>query len=312
MRHTKGTMPISSVGDMAVAAASTGGKQPSSYDLLVVGPGVLGSFVGNLWLEDHPGVTVVGQTNTTNSHDKLRSLGLQPRVKSEADDRKFPFVMFAAPPSGSEDYPAEIAAAAKLWDGTGTFLFSGSAGIFTADDGSQCNEDSPVAPLGQSDRNDRLLLGEQAATDAGGCVVRLVGLYHSGRGAHTFFLRAGEVERWGGYTVNLIHYEDAASLSVAILKGDGNEEGFYRSRAFLGTDGAPITFTDMMAAVESSGAYSGSTTFTAEEGESKGKLVSNSTTLRTLGWKPHYSSFEQFMAGGARDWFSQQQDSDTR
>lgn len=36
------------------------------------------------------------------------------------------------------------------------------------------------------------------------------------RGAHTFFLRQGQVSRWGGYTVNLIHYEDAARLCVAV------------------------------------------------------------------------------------------------
>ena len=64
----------------------------------------------------------------------------------------------------------------------------------------------------------RLLFGERAALDAGGCVVRLVGLYHSLRGAHTFFLRAGQVDRWGGYTINLIHYEDAASLCLAVRK----------------------------------------------------------------------------------------------
>lgn len=49
----------------------------------------------------------------------------------------------------------QIRAAAQLWDGTGSLLFTGSAGIFTVDDGSQCNEDSPVAPLGVSERNDR-------------------------------------------------------------------------------------------------------------------------------------------------------------
>lgn len=304
-RRQSAAMPVSSAGDMAAAAEGAEGKQPSSYDLLIVGPGVLGSYVGKLWLDDHPDVTVVGQTNTTSNHDRLRSLGLQPRVKGDADDRKFPFVMFAAPPSGTEDYPAEIAKAATYWDGTGTFLFSGSAGIFAVDDGSQCNEDSPVAPLGRSDRNDRLLLGEQAVMDSGGCVVRLVGLYHSSRGAHNFFLKAGEVDRWGGYTVNLIHYEDAASISVAILRGDGNDEGFYRKRVFIGTDGAPVTFTDMMAAVESSNIFEGHTTFTAEEGTSKGKLVSNSTTLRTLGWRPKYSSFERFIEMGARDWYSE-------
>ena len=36
------------------------------------------------------------------------------------------------------------------------------------------------------------------------------------RGAHTFFIKQGKVARWGGYTVNLIHYEDAASLSIAV------------------------------------------------------------------------------------------------
>ena len=47
-------------------------------------------------------------------------------------------------------------------------------------------------------------------------MVRLVGLYHALRGAHTFFLRAGELDRWGGYIINLIHYEDAASLCLAV------------------------------------------------------------------------------------------------
>ena len=49
--------------------------------------------------------------------------------------------------------------------------------------------------------------------------------------------------RWGGYTVNLIHYEDAASLCLAALQGRGSEGGaYYRARTFLGCDGAPVTF----------------------------------------------------------------------
>ena len=51
---------------------------------------------------------------------------------------------------------------------------------------------------------------------AGGCVARLAGLYHAHRGAHTFFLKAGRVERWGGSTVNLLHYEDGALLVAAV------------------------------------------------------------------------------------------------
>ena len=38
-----------------------------------------------------------------------------------------------------------------------------------------------MAELGSSERNDRLLKAEAAALEAGGSLVRLVGLYHSGR-----------------------------------------------------------------------------------------------------------------------------------
>lgn len=33
-----------------------------------VGPGVLGSYLGKLWLERYPSARVIGQTNTDNNH----------------------------------------------------------------------------------------------------------------------------------------------------------------------------------------------------------------------------------------------------
>ena len=48
---------------MALSAAS-------SEDLLVIGPGVLGSYLGKLWLERHPSATLVGQTNTDTNHER--------------------------------------------------------------------------------------------------------------------------------------------------------------------------------------------------------------------------------------------------
>ena len=39
---------------------------------------------------------------------RLRQLGLTPRVKSEADSRRYPNVAFCAPPSGSDDYAGEV------------------------------------------------------------------------------------------------------------------------------------------------------------------------------------------------------------
>lgn len=44
-----------------------------------------------------------------------------------------------------------------------------------------CDESAPVAKRGDNERTDRLLAAEQAVLDAGGCVVRLVGLYHAQR-----------------------------------------------------------------------------------------------------------------------------------
>lgn len=41
-------------------------------------------------------------------------------------------------------------------------------------------------------------------------------MYHRTRGAHTYFAKLGEVPRYGGYVVNLIHYQDAAGLAVAV------------------------------------------------------------------------------------------------
>ena len=52
----------------AAAAAAASAGAPTSHDLLVVGPGVLGSFLGKLWKEAYPSSSVVGLTNTTNNH----------------------------------------------------------------------------------------------------------------------------------------------------------------------------------------------------------------------------------------------------
>ena len=44
-------------------------ENPTSMDLLIVGPGVLGSYLGKLWKDKNPAATVTGQTNTTNNHE---------------------------------------------------------------------------------------------------------------------------------------------------------------------------------------------------------------------------------------------------
>lgn len=130
-------------------------------------------------LQKFPAAVVIGQTNSKSSHERLESLGVYPRVKDSAGDEQFPFVVFSAPPSGSEDYEAEVEAALKLWDGTGAFVFTSSTAVYSGTDGELCDETTPPFEIGDSPRTDRLLKAEAAVLGANGCVVRLAGLYHS-------------------------------------------------------------------------------------------------------------------------------------
>lgn len=92
-----------------------------------------------------------------------------------------------------------------------------------------------MVPSGRSPRTDILLKAEKAVLQVGGCVVRLVGLYKSDRGAHMHWLKKGTVDAHPDHILNLIHYKDAASLSVAILKKQ------LRGRTFLGCDNHPLS-----------------------------------------------------------------------
>ena len=93
---------------------------PDCRNLLVVGPGVLGSLVCQKWLEMFPAAIVVGQTNSTKNHESLEKLGITARTEDtfeHFDPKMYPYVVFSAPPSGSDDYPGEIK---KRWkNGTG-------------------------------------------------------------------------------------------------------------------------------------------------------------------------------------------------
>ena len=48
-------------------------------------------------------------------------------------------------------------AALRLWDGTGCFVYTGSAGIYAAEDGSEVREESATSPSGKDERTDRLV-----------------------------------------------------------------------------------------------------------------------------------------------------------
>ncbi|PIA61658.1 hypothetical protein AQUCO_00300885v1 [Aquilegia coerulea] len=218
-------------------------------DLLIVGPGVLGRIVAQQWKQEHPGCQIVGQTMTTDHHEELINIGIKPLLKGTESIQKFPYVIFCAPPSRTVDYPADVRLAASNWNGKGSFIFTSSSAPYDCYDNGPCDEDSPVVPIGRSPRTDVLLKAEKEVLEAGGCVLRLAGLYKSDRGAHTYWLEKGIVEARPDHILNLIHYEDAASLAIAILKKK------LQGRIFLGCDNHPLSRQEVMDLVERSGKF---------------------------------------------------------
>ncbi|KAJ0976196.1 hypothetical protein J5N97_018161 [Dioscorea zingiberensis] len=253
-------------------------------DLLIVGPGVLGRMVAEQWQQEHPGCQIYGQTMTADHHDELMKVGINPSIRGTKFTHKLPYVIFCAPPSRTADYPDDVRLAASNWSGEGGFLFTSSTALYDCSDNGICDENTPVVPLGRSPQTDLLLNAEDAVLEVGGCVIRL-----ADRGAHVYWLRKGTVESRPDHIVNLIHYEDAASLSVAILKK------MLRGRVFLGSDNHPLSRQDLMDAVIQSGKFTEKFLgFTGTDGP-LGKRLYNWKTRAEVGWDPKYPSFRQFL-----------------
>ncbi|XVF28412.1 hypothetical protein REPUB_Repub15cG0027300 [Reevesia pubescens] len=271
----------------AKAMASSG--MVGQDDLLIVGPGVLGRLVAEKWREEHPGCQIYGQTVTTDHHDELISMRISPFLKGTKTVQTFPYVIFCAPRSKTADYPGDIRMAALNWNGEGSFLFTSSSAPFDCNDNGPCDEDTPPVPIGRSPRTDILLKAEKVVLDFGGCVVRLAGLYKIDRGAHFYWLQKGTVDACPDHILNLIHYEDAASLSVTILKKK------LRGRIFLGCDNHPLSRQELMDLVDKSGKFSKKFEAFTGTSDSLGKKLKNTKTRNELGWEPKYTSFAQFL-----------------
>ncbi|KAM0948586.1 putative NAD(P)-binding domain superfamily [Dioscorea sansibarensis] len=245
------------------------------HDLLIVGPGVLGRIVAEKWQQEYPGSQIYGQTMTTNHHDELIRVGIKPFLRDTKFSHKFPYVIFCAPPFPTTDYPNDLRLAASNWSDKGSFLFTSSTAVYDCYDNGLCAEDSPLVPIGRSSRTDVLLKAENAALEAGG--------------PHMYWLEKGTVESRPDHILNLIHYEDAASLSVAILKKN------LRNRVFVGCDNHPLSRQDIMDGVSQSGKFDKKFIGFTGTDDPLGKKIYNTKTRTELGWEPKYPSFRQFL-----------------
>lgn len=251
-------------------------------DLIVIGAGALGARIGALWRERFPGARIVAVTKTDRRFARLLELGFEPVLAGEAVDPA-PFAAFCVPPSGNDDYAARAHRALTYWSGAGAFVMTSSTAVYPDADGGICREDSSAV---ETPRSRELLDAEAPVLAAGGCVVRLAGLYDAERGPHRVYERMTESDRRPDGLVNLIHYDDAASLCVAALLAGA------RDRIFVGCDDAPITRADLVRAFASTGAPV--CRFTGRDGP-LGRRLDNTATRAALGWSPRYASFAEWI-----------------
>ena len=267
--------------------------------LVVVGAGVLGRLAAQEWQEIHSTeCQVLGVTRTRPDEEReaaMQAEGITHRYRSDMEasvrcGQRWPYVLFSASPGGNDDYAAAVAGALDYWDTKAPgarFVFTSSAGVYAEQDGGTVVESSPV---GSGPRSERLLAAEAAVLAAGGCVVRLAGLYLEDRGAHNYWLTQEEVAQRPDGLINQIHYRDAADAAVATLL-----RGSARS-VYLVADDQPLTRAQICGEACRTQRFAGrkSPAFTGLDG-GIGKVIDSSATRAAIGWEPKYKTFGAFI-----------------
>ena len=266
---------------------------------------MLGRRVAEQWREYQPGAAVYAVTRSKESAAEVEALGLKPLLSADIKAKPFMHmgayanVVFCAPPSGNEDYAADVKAACELWNGAGGLVFTSSSGIYAEGAGGDVTEDSALA---ETERAAKLLACEQHVRKADGCVLRLGGLYTVRRGPQAMFLQREELDMDPSNMVNMVHYTDAASAVVEALKESvadaAEEDQKVRGKVFNIADGEPLTREEICEAALASPVYEGKKVpaFTQERKDTGKRIVAARAKAALPGWTPKYTSFKAAMA----------------
>lgn len=122
----------------------------------------------------------------------------------------------------------------------------------------------------------------------------MAGLYTLERGAHSFWLNSGkDVTGRADGIINLLHYDDAASVALAALKAGPD---VVQGRNFLISDSHPLTRQQICESAMKSKLFADKKMpkFLGSASDPKGKLYDGKKSERDLQWKPKYESFDAF------------------
>jgi nucleoside-diphosphate-sugar epimerase len=182
--------------------------------LVVWGAGELGGRVGAAWVQS--GQPVLGVTRSTRRHDDLRAHGIVP-CTGNAAERLAPddALLLALPGSANQQTAVEMLA--NTPPPVRAVLIS-STGYYGTPHG-RVDEDTPRGNNARAIAVEAAELAFRAWADERGIILRLGGLYCSGRGPLTAFLHRSTVPPGPpDRTLALIHYDDAAIATLAALR----------------------------------------------------------------------------------------------
>lgn len=197
-------------------------RHTAARRLIIWGAGALGGRVGVLWAQH--GEPVLGFTRSHERHAMLRHQGILPRTGSaaswlEADDT----LLLALP--GSANQQVAVEALADRPPPARAVLIS-SIGYYGTPHG-RVDEGTPP---GSDERARAAMAAEHAFrawAGAHGVVLRLGGLYGPGRGPFAALRRRGAAPAGApDRTLALIHYDDAATATLAALRHPAPESTY--------------------------------------------------------------------------------------
>ena len=166
-------------------------------------------------------------------------------------------------------------------------IFTGSTSVYAQTDGDWVTEASAAAPDRETGR--LLLAAEHATQAAGGCVLRLAGIYGPGRSVLLRKFRDGTaiLENGGGRWINQIHRDDAVRAIDAVLRSAAGGE------IFNVVDDTPATQRTVYGWIADFLGRPLPPEGPADLQRKRGwtsKRVSNAR-LRALGWTPEFPSY---------------------
>ena len=160
----------------------------------MIGAGTLGMLVARRWKTLNPAAKINLKFRSDNSerNSALVEEGFTVVSKESGEGVRAGVVVFCAPPTGNNDYAEDIlASVTDHWspsDPGSVFVFTSAGSVYQENSGAEVDEMSATV---RTERSGKLLDGEQHVVAAGGCVLRLGGLYSGDQGAHNFWCGGG-------------------------------------------------------------------------------------------------------------------------